>query len=92
MAAGSRLDSAPLSERLPGTWKLVSRIDVVTADGQLATGCVTQRLLGCLSNENVGQELTRAMAAAGDTLTIQLQTTSSRGEPITRTLTWQRVG
>jgi hypothetical protein len=155
MAAGSRLDSAPLSERLPGTWKLVSRIDVVTADGQRsidpalgedpiallfydrsghfsaqfmkrdrttpaadapaggpnnsrarggydayfgsyrvddATGCVTQRLLGCLSNENVGQELTRAMTVAGDTLTIQLQTTSSQGEPITRTLTWQRVG
>ena len=34
MAASSRLDRAPLSERLPGTWKLVSRIDVVTADCQ----------------------------------------------------------
>ena len=55
-------------------------------------GTVTQRLLGSLSRENVGQVLTRAMRVEGNTLTIQLSTTSLQGEPVTRTLTWERVG
>jgi hypothetical protein len=56
-----------------------------------ARGTVTQRLLGALSPENVGQVLTRAMTVAGATLTIQLETATSTGEPVTRTLTWRRV-
>jgi len=57
-----------------------------------ARGTVTQRLVGALSQDNVGHVLTRAMTVAGDTLTIRLQTTSVQGEPVTRTLTWKRVG
>ena len=57
-----------------------------------ARGTVTQRLVGSLSAENVGMELTRAMTVVGDVLTIRLRTTSANGEPITRTLTWTRIG
>ena len=57
-----------------------------------ARSTVTQRLLGALSAENVGQVLTREMRVNDDTLTIQLATTSSDGEPVTRTLTWRRAG
>ena len=57
-------------------------------DGQ---STVTQRLDGALSNENVGSILTRAMKVEGNTLTIVLQTTVL-GKPVTRTLTWRRVG
>jgi Lipocalin-like domain len=57
-----------------------------------ARGTVTQRLLGSLSRDNVGQVVTRGMVVAGDTLTIRLRTTAVDGEEVTRTLTWQRVG
>jgi len=144
-----------LSEQLPGTWELLSRIDV-TASGERrpepslgedpvayliydrsghfaaqfmkrgdrsapmpegpsgaqnnsraqggydayfgtytvddAQGTVTQRLLGALSQENVGSVLTRAMEVNADTLVIRLQTTVGGGQAVTRTLTWKRVG
>jgi lipocalin-like protein len=54
-------------------------------------GTVTQRLLGALSPENVGQVLTRAMTVEGSALTITLETATAAGEPVIRTLTWQRV-
>ncbi|MGE5245143.1 MAG: lipocalin-like domain-containing protein [Betaproteobacteria bacterium] len=54
-------------------------------------GTVTQRLVGALSNENVGQVLTRAMKVSNDTLTIEVGTASPDGEPVTRTLVWTRV-
>lgn len=57
-----------------------------------AQGTVTQRLLGALSAENVGQVLTRAMIVEGAVLTIKLMTATAGGEPVTRTLTWRRVG
>jgi hypothetical protein len=145
---------APLSVALPGTWRLVSRIDV-TASGQVhddpalgsdpvalliydraghfaaqfmkrdrssapvsgssgasnntqalggydayfgtyavddARGVVTQRLLGALSQAHVGAVLSRAMCVRGDSLEIRLDTTAWDGTPVTRTLTWQRVG
>ncbi len=53
---------------------------------------VTQRLLGALSSENVGAILTREMDVQGDALVIRIDTTAADGEPVTRTLTWQRVG
>lgn len=56
------------------------------------TGSVTQRLLGALSPENVGAVLTRAMEVQDNTLIIRLETTAADGTPVTRTLTWQRVG
>jgi hypothetical protein len=145
---------APLSERLPGTWRLLSRIDIaatglphpdpalgtepvalliydrggnfaaqfmkrdrstVAAAGPVgvknntqaqggydayfgtyavddATGVVTQKLLGALSATNVGTVLSRAMTVEGDSLFIRLDTTAWDGTPVTRTLTWERVG
>src|SRR5262249_30149409 len=53
---------------------------------------VTQRLLGSLSQENVGLVLTREMHVRGDELVIRLQTSAADGTPVTRTLTWRRVG
>jgi Lipocalin-like domain len=57
-----------------------------------AHGTVTQRLMGALSPENVGQVLTRAMSVEGNELVIRLETATSSGEPVTRTLRWKRVG
>jgi hypothetical protein len=57
-----------------------------------ATGTVTQTLAGALARENVCHVVTREMRVAGDTLTIELETTSPEGEPVTRTLIWTRVG
>ena len=147
-------DNVPLSTALPGTWRLLSRVDIaasgqphsdpalgsdpvalliydragnfsaqfmkrdrsrVPADGPVgasnntqaqggydayfgtyavddATGVVTQRLLGAISNGNVGLVLSRAMTVHGDSLIIELQTNAWDGTPVTRTLTWQRVG
>lgn len=149
-------DDAPLSARLRGTWRLLSRIDVVAASGlphpdpalgadpialliydrtghfsaqfmkrdrtsapavdgaagarnntqaqggydayfgtysvDDASGVVTQRLLGALGQAHVGAVLSRAMTVQGDALTIRLDTTAWDGTPVTRTLTWQRVG
>lgn len=55
-------------------------------------GTVTQRLMGALSPENVGQVLTRSMKVDGDQLTIAVETTAPDGEPVTRTLMWRRAG
>jgi hypothetical protein len=55
-------------------------------------GVVTTTLLGALAREHTGAVLTRAMRVDGDTLTITLDTTSIDGRPVTRTLTWARVG
>ena len=47
-----------------------------------ADGTVTQRLVGALSRENVGQVLTRAMTVKGDELLIRVHTARSDGTPI----------
>jgi len=57
-----------------------------------AASAVTQRLLGALSQENVGSMLTREMEVRGDTLVIRVHTTAADGTAVTRTLTWSRVG
>lgn len=44
-----------------------------------------------LSRENVGVVLTRAMQVHDDSLVIKLDTTTSDGTAVVRTLTWQRV-
>jgi hypothetical protein len=54
------------------------------------SGSVRTTLEGSLSPEDVGSVFTREMHVDGDTLTIQLETTSGDGEPVTRTLTWRR--
>lgn len=55
-------------------------------------GTATHRLTGALSRENVGLVLTRALEVQGDTLVIKLDTNAADGTPVTRTLTWRRVG
>jgi len=57
-----------------------------------ASSTVTQRLLGALSQENVGAVLTRHMHVTADQLIIRLQASAADGTPTTRTLTWKRVG
>ena len=57
-----------------------------------ATGEVTQTLQAALSPESVGMTVTRTMQVDGDTLTISIDLTDSRGDRVTRTLTWKRVG
>ena len=57
-----------------------------------AHGTVATTLVGALSQENVGQTFTRTMSVKGDELTIRLDTASTTGEPIIRTLRWKRVG
>lgn len=59
----------------------------VEADGRM----VSTRLLGALSQENVGQVFRRKMSVEADILTIALDTTTAAGEPVTRTLRWKRV-
>ena len=144
----------PLSESLPGTWELLSRIDVTSDGGEReepslgsdpiallyydrsghfaaqfmkrdrsastmtdlgpagannsraiggydayfgtyrvddGTSTVTQVLTGSLSAETVGLQIARQMSVSGDRLVISLGTTVD-GEPVTRTLTWKRVG
>lgn len=56
-----------------------------------STNAVTQTLIGSLSQANVGQVITRTMSVADDVLTIQLTTEAFDGEPVVRTLTWQRL-
>lgn len=56
------------------------------------TGTITVRLEGALSPANIGQVLTRDIRATSDQLTIQLATTAVNGTPVTRTLTFARVG
>ena len=154
MAPSTPTGGAPLSATLPGTWQLLSRVDVTASgerrpepslgedphallvydrsgnfaaqfmrrdrSGDIPDGpsgaknnsraqggydayfgkytiddekrTVTQTLLGALSREHVGAVLTRAMNVQGDTLVIRLDTNACDGTPVTRTLTWRRVG
>jgi hypothetical protein len=56
------------------------------------TGDVVHRLEGALTVDNVGIEVSRNVQVKDDRLVIQLDTTTTAGEPVTRTLTWQRIG
>lgn len=55
------------------------------------TGEVVHQLEGALTAENVGIRVSRTLTVTGNNLVIQLETTTLDGEPITRTLTWERV-
>jgi hypothetical protein len=56
-----------------------------------ADGTVTQELIGALSPGDVGKVVTRRFHINGDALAITLETTSSDGNPVTRTLRWRRL-
>jgi hypothetical protein len=53
---------------------------------------IVTTLVGAIAREHVGAVLRRAVKVDGDTLTIRLATTAADGQPVTRTLTWDRVG
>jgi Lipocalin-like domain len=53
-------------------------------------GRVTQRLVGALSGENVGQELTRSLSIISSELFIQVETAKPSGERLVRILRWRR--
>ncbi len=55
-------------------------------------GEVLHRLEGALASENIGIEVSRNLQVDGDILIIHLDTTTTSGEPVTRTLTWERIG
>jgi len=57
-----------------------------------STGVVSTLLLAAISPENVGQTFQRQIQVDGDILTLRLATATATGEPVTRTLKWQRVG
>jgi hypothetical protein len=54
-------------------------------------GTVTQTLEGALSPTDVGKIVTRKFCVSDAELVIELATTTSHGESVTRTLRWQRV-
>ena len=56
------------------------------------TGDVVHKLEGALSPENVGMEVSRTLSVEGNQLLIKLATTTGDNEPVTRILTWKRVG
>ena len=55
-------------------------------------GLVLHRLEAALSPGNIGLEVARTLAVENDKLTIVLETATLDREPITRTLTWNRIG
>jgi len=55
------------------------------------TGKVAHKLIGSLTPSNIGMTVYRDLRVDGDTLIIQLETTTPEGEPVTRTLVWKRI-
>jgi lipocalin-like protein len=55
------------------------------------TGQVSHTIIGSVIPRNIGMTVLRNLRADENKLTIQLQTTTTEGEPITRTLTWKRI-
>ena len=55
------------------------------------TGKVAHTLIGSVSPSNIGLTVFRNVRVNGDNLVIQLETTTPDGEPVTRTLTWNRI-
>jgi Lipocalin-like domain len=54
-------------------------------------GSVLHQLEAAITLKNVGMEVARTLTVEGDRLTIVLKTSAPDGEPITRTLTWNRI-
>ena len=55
------------------------------------TGQVSHTIVGSIIPANVGMTVLRNLRVDENKLTIQLETTTAEGEPITRALTWKRV-
>ena len=54
-------------------------------------GTVTQHLVGALSPGDVGKVVTRELRVEGERLIIELATSGTDGEPLTRALIWARA-
>ena len=54
-------------------------------------GKVTHTLIGSISPANVGITVARDLRVHGDQLIIQIETTTTEGEAVIRTLTWKRM-
>ena len=57
-----------------------------------SSGIASILILAALSQENFGQTYQRQIRFDRDILTLRLSTATTAGEPVTRTLKWQRVG
>ncbi|HET9825632.1 MAG TPA: lipocalin-like domain-containing protein [Chitinophagaceae bacterium] len=55
------------------------------------TGQVSHSIVGSVVATNIGTTVLRNLWVDGNQLTIQLQTTTAEGEPVTRTLIWKRI-
>lgn len=55
------------------------------------TGKVAHTIIGSIIHANAGLTVSRDIRVNGDTLVIQLETTATDGEPVIRTLTWNRI-
>jgi hypothetical protein len=55
------------------------------------SGEVIHSLDGALNPNNIGIKVRRRLTVTGDRLQIELETTTLEGEPVSRTLLWERV-
>ena len=55
------------------------------------TGKVSHTLIGSITHSNIGMTVSRDLRVIGNTLMIQLETTTPEGEAIIRTLIWKRI-
>ncbi len=58
---------------------------------QDGTNQVAHTLVGSINPANIGLTVNRSLNVEGDKMTIKLDTTTPEGEPIIRTLTWERI-
>jgi len=56
-----------------------------------ADGMVDHNLLGALTAANVGMTFERRLKVEAGRLVIDLETATTSGEPVIRTLTWERI-
>jgi len=56
------------------------------------TNLVAHTLVGSINPSNIGMTVYRDLAVEDNKLTIRLDTTTQEGEPVTRTLTWKKIG
>ncbi|TPK65524.1 lipocalin-like domain-containing protein [Mesorhizobium sp. B2-4-19] len=54
-------------------------------------GLVEHRLIAALTPQNVGMVVIRRLGTRDGQLVIELDTTTASGEPVMRTLTWDRI-
>jgi hypothetical protein len=55
------------------------------------TGKVAHTLIGSITPANIGMTVYRNLKVEANQLTIQLETSTPEGEPVIRTLVWERI-